>query len=278
MNLYTTANHSPSLPTERGGNPHQVAAIRAGTALPRVLLHPGARRTRSAHQPAMPTHLRPTRASSGDALFKRRRLHRAGNSAPLPAKKHGVSPSRPRTRPIPKKLAPNERKARRRRKHVPRCRPTAATSTPKKTFGDCQVHVEFMIPDASNSGVYLMGEYEVQILLHLRQTRRQARPRRLRRRLPHPRPAHQRPFSLRAVEHLRHHPSAPRVFDASGKKTENARFIEVFFNGKKIHENVEPKGPTGGELPAAKIRRPPPAPGRPRHLRLPQTCESNRWI
>src|SRR5437868_1136325 len=31
-------------------------------------------------------------------------------------------------------------------------------------FGDGLVEVEFMIPKGSNSGVYLMGEYEVQIL------------------------------------------------------------------------------------------------------------------
>ena len=30
--------------------------------------------------------------------------------------------------------------------------------------GDCELHVEFMIPKNSNSGVYLMGRYEVQIL------------------------------------------------------------------------------------------------------------------
>jgi len=30
-------------------------------------------------------------------------------------------------------------------------------------YGDCTVELEFMIPKGSNSGVYLMGEYEVQI-------------------------------------------------------------------------------------------------------------------
>src|SRR5438552_1702730 len=30
-------------------------------------------------------------------------------------------------------------------------------------YGDCTVEVEFLIPKESNSGVYLMGEYEVQI-------------------------------------------------------------------------------------------------------------------
>ena len=29
--------------------------------------------------------------------------------------------------------------------------------------GDCELHVEFCVPQGSNSGVYLMGRYEVQI-------------------------------------------------------------------------------------------------------------------
>jgi len=33
-----------------------------------------------------------------------------------------------------------------------------------QTFGDCELHVEFLVPRGSNSGVYLMGEYEIQIL------------------------------------------------------------------------------------------------------------------
>jgi hypothetical protein len=41
---------------------------------------------------------------------------------------------------------------------------------------------------------------------------------------------------------------APR-FDAQGKKTENAKFISVTLNGRKIHENVEVPEPTGGQLP-----------------------------
>src|SRR3954447_3167687 len=34
----------------------------------------------------------------------------------------------------------------------------------EQTFGDCEVHVEFMVPKGSNSGVYLMGQYEIQVL------------------------------------------------------------------------------------------------------------------
>src|SRR5262249_12073676 len=34
----------------------------------------------------------------------------------------------------------------------------------EQKFGDCTIELEFMIPKDSNSGVYVMGEYEVQIL------------------------------------------------------------------------------------------------------------------
>jgi len=31
-------------------------------------------------------------------------------------------------------------------------------------YGDCTIEVEFMVPKGSNSGIYVMGEYEVQVL------------------------------------------------------------------------------------------------------------------
>ena len=34
----------------------------------------------------------------------------------------------------------------------------------KQKFGDCTIHVEVMVPKGSNSGVYVMGEYEIQVL------------------------------------------------------------------------------------------------------------------
>src|SRR5436190_19167123 len=33
----------------------------------------------------------------------------------------------------------------------------------EKSFGDCEVHLEFFLAKESNSGVFLMGQYEVQI-------------------------------------------------------------------------------------------------------------------
>ncbi len=34
----------------------------------------------------------------------------------------------------------------------------------EQEFGDCIVELEVMIPKGSNSGIYLMGQYEVQIV------------------------------------------------------------------------------------------------------------------
>ncbi len=34
----------------------------------------------------------------------------------------------------------------------------------KATFGDCRIELEVMVPRGSNSGIYVMGEYEVQVL------------------------------------------------------------------------------------------------------------------
>jgi hypothetical protein len=117
----------------------------------------------------------------------------------------------------------------------------------EKEFGDCQLHVEFMVPKGSNSGVYLMGRYEVQVLDSFG------------------RPDNQLGMGDCGAIYSARVPSinaskapgqwqsfditfrAPR-FDAAGKKTENARFLSVVFNGKTIHENVEVKGGTGGEI------------------------------
>lgn len=111
-------------------------------------------------------------------------------------------------------------------------------------FGDALIEVEFMVPKGSNSGVYVMGEYEVQILdSYGKQT-----------------------VGAGDVGGL-YGAQAPRVnaakapgqwqkfvidfrapkFDDGGKKTANARFVKVTLNGQMIHEDVEmKKGPTPG--------------------------------
>jgi hypothetical protein len=118
----------------------------------------------------------------------------------------------------------------------------------EKSFGDCHVHVEFLIPKGSNSGVYLMGQYEVQILDTNGTPDDKLRPGDC------GGIYHTQAPSTNAIKPPGEWQSydidfrAPR-FDPAGKKIENAKFVRVMFNGKQIHANVEVLGPTGGELP-----------------------------
>lgn len=124
----------------------------------------------------------------------------------------------------------------------------------EQAFGDCRLHLEFVVPQGSNSGVYLMGEYEVQIL-----------------------DSYGKPdvtfgdgggIYARWIDEKNVEGHAPRVnasrppgewqsfdivfraprFDAGGKKIENARFISVKHNGVLIHENVSLNGSTRSSL------------------------------
>lgn len=118
----------------------------------------------------------------------------------------------------------------------------------EKSFGDCRLHIELMVPKNSNSGVYLMGRYEVQVFDSFGKPDKEV--------------AHSDMGGIYSVNAPATNASrapgewqelevvfrAPR-FDADGNKTENARFEKVMLNGKTIQENVEVKGPTGGELP-----------------------------
>jgi hypothetical protein len=121
-------------------------------------------------------------------------------------------------------------------------------------FGDVEAHVEFCVPRGSNSGVYLMGRYEVQIFdswgvkepqstdcggIYARWSKEEKRkveghPPRVN--------ASRQPGEWQTFDIVFR---APR-FDASGTKTENARFFKVIHNGVVIHENVEVMGPTNG--------------------------------
>ncbi len=122
-------------------------------------------------------------------------------------------------------------------------------------FGDVQVHFEFMVPKGSNSGIYLMGRYEIQILDSFG-----VKP-----------PTfsdlgglYQRWDTKRGKGKAGYEGVAPRVnaakapgqwqtididfraprFDDKGNKIENARFIKVQVNGKTVHENQPVTGPT----------------------------------
>lgn len=114
-------------------------------------------------------------------------------------------------------------------------------------FGDIELTLEFMVPKGSNSGVYLMGRYEVQVLDSFGKADDKlgqgdvgaiysaAKP---------STNAAKEPGTWQTFQILFH---APR-FGEDGTKTANARFLSVKLNGKEIQKDVEVKAPTGGQL------------------------------
>jgi hypothetical protein len=114
-------------------------------------------------------------------------------------------------------------------------------------YGDVTVELEFMIPKGSNSGVYLMGEYEVQIIDSFGKPDDQLKPGDMGgiytfaapKKNVCKKPGEWQKFVIEF--------QAPK-FDAEGKKTANAKFVKVTFNDVVIHENVEAKQQTPGGL------------------------------
>lgn len=111
-------------------------------------------------------------------------------------------------------------------------------------FGDCTIRLEFMIPQGSNSGVYVMGEYEVQIkdawgLKSLTFQDLGAIYKVVPARVNAARQPGQ--WQTLLIEFR-----APKF--QNGVKTVNARFVKVALNDQLIHENVEPSNVTPGGL------------------------------
>ncbi len=122
-------------------------------------------------------------------------------------------------------------------------------------FGDMELYLEFMVPKGSNSGVYLHGLYEVQVFDSY---------------------GSWEPLSAvdggaiyhRWIDNQGVGGSAPRVnacrrpgewqsyyiwfrgprFDSSGKKTDNARFLKVLYNGVSVQEDVAVDGGTRAHM------------------------------
>jgi 3-keto-disaccharide hydrolase len=122
-------------------------------------------------------------------------------------------------------------------------------------YTDTELYVEFMVPQGSNSGVCLMGLYEIQIFdsygnTDLRYTDnggiygRPAPGGRVDGRPP-PVNVSRAPGQWQSF-HIWFR--APR-FDAAGAKIENARFLRVEHNGTLLHENVDLKGSTRARSP-----------------------------
>ena len=120
--------------------------------------------------------------------------------------------------------------------------------------GDCKLHIEFVVPEGSNSGVYFMGRYEIQILdswgetelkygtcggVYARWINEQSvggYPPRVNMSRP---PGEWQSYDVEF--------RAPR-FDENGRKTANAIFVSVVWNGELVHENAEVDGPTRASM------------------------------
>ncbi|MEQ1906338.1 MAG: DUF1080 domain-containing protein [Pirellulaceae bacterium] len=112
-------------------------------------------------------------------------------------------------------------------------------------FGDALIELEFMVPKGSNSGVYVMGEYELQIFDSFGKA--EVGPADVGGLYGAQAPALNASKAPGEWQKFVIDFRAPK-FDKDGKKTANAKFVKVTLNGKVIHENVEMKGPTPGGL------------------------------
>jgi hypothetical protein len=124
-----------------------------------------------------------------------------------------------------------------------------------REFGDIELYAEFMLAKGSNSGIYLQGLYEMQILDSWGTTE---------------------PLTSSDLGGIYHQwidnrgvgGSAPRVnatrrpgewqsyqawfraprFDAAGRKIEPAAFVRVLLNGQLVQQDVTVPGPTRAAL------------------------------
>jgi len=117
----------------------------------------------------------------------------------------------------------------------------------KETFGDCLIELDLMLPAGSNSGVYLMGEYELQVFDSFRKPDGELAPVDMGAIYGAAVPKLNACMAPGEWQHYRIEWQAPKL-DGQGVKTSNARFIRVTLNGKVIHENLETKGPTPAGL------------------------------
>ena len=122
----------------------------------------------------------------------------------------------------------------------------------EQKFGDVLVKLEFMVPKGSNSGVYLMGEYEVQILDSYGKADKDLKPGDMGGIYTFAAPKTNAAKKPGEWQKLVIEFQAPKFVEET-KKAANAKFIKVTFNDVVIHENVEcdkvtPGGLTGKEM------------------------------
>ncbi len=138
----------------------------------------------------------------------------------------------------------------------------------KFEHGDIDLELDYMMAANSNSGVYLQGQYEIQLLDSWNVKVPTAGDNGgIYERWDASRPQGQEGFQGYAPrqnasrapglwQHLVISFRAPR-FDEEGTKIENAKILHVELNGVTIHDNVELYGPTRGALEEGEIARGP---------------------
>ncbi|HEY6968009.1 MAG TPA: DUF1080 domain-containing protein [Candidatus Angelobacter sp.] len=121
----------------------------------------------------------------------------------------------------------------------------------REPFGDCQLHVEFAEPspakgesqDRGNSGVFLQGLYEIQVLdSYENKTYPDGQAAAVYGEYPPLVNASRPPGQWQSYDIVFHGPR----FDAAGKLTRPAR-VTVLHNGVLVQDNVEITGPTAGD-------------------------------
>jgi hypothetical protein len=129
----------------------------------------------------------------------------------------------------------------------------------KFEHGDLDIEMDYMLAKGSNSGVYLQGNYEVQLFDSWgKKAAKYNDNGGIYERWDDSKPEGQKGYEGYAPrvnvakapglwQHIAISYQAPR-FDKSGKKIANAVFLKIELNGITIHENVEVSGPTRGAL------------------------------
>lgn len=112
----------------------------------------------------------------------------------------------------------------------------------EQEFGDCTIDLELMVPQGSNSGIYVMGQYEIQVLDSF--GKEKVGPGDLGGIYGASAPSVNAAKAPGEWQKMVIEFKAPRFKD--GEKVENARFVKVTLNGQVIHEDVEVKKQTGG--------------------------------
>jgi hypothetical protein len=99
-------------------------------------------------------------------------------------------------------------------------------------FGDFDLHIEYNMPKDSNSGIYLRGRYEIQLLDSVGKT-------------------YSYPAENGAI-YAQKRPDVEATKPAGEWQTFDITLkgmnVTVVLNGVKIHDNAAIKGPTGGQL------------------------------